>query len=88
MGRSRKVDIDLIRSKLIKTWQPVAAIAFYADIPVRTALRGLLQLEAAGEVKKARVRIDGHNEVHLFKKIEYTRAFNMRLPIDTSGYEA
>lgn len=87
MGKARDVDLELLRKHTIKTWQPVAAIAHHANIPVRTALKGLLVLEQRGEVKKSRVRIDGHNEVHLFKRLEYTTVFNIRVPVDTSGEE-
>jgi hypothetical protein len=87
MGKCNTVDLDLIRKHLIKTWQPVSAIAYHAEIPVKTALKGLLILEENGEAKKSRVRIDGHNEVHLFKKLEYTKVFGVVVPIDTNGQE-
>lgn len=87
MGKRNTVDLNLLRQHLIMTWQPVAAIAYHADIPIKTALTGLLKLEQMGEVKKSLVRIDGHNQVHLFKKLDYTKLFNVRVPVDTSGDE-
>lgn len=76
-----------VHEQLLPTWQPVAAIAMRCDIPVKTALAILLKLEARGIVRKARTRIDGHNKVHLFKKLDYIRIFGMQVPVE-GGEEA
>lgn len=87
MSKQKPADLDLLRKHVIYTWQPVAAIAYHANIPVKTALCGLIKLEKAGEVKKSLVRIDGHNQVHLFKKLQYTKIFNVVIPVDNSEDE-
>lgn len=89
-----KVDItimtneDLVRNELLPTWQPLAAIAYRTNLPIRTCESILVKMYNAGEVKCSRVRIDGHNKVHLFKKIEYQKIMGVMLPLDTSGMEA
>jgi DNA-binding Lrp family transcriptional regulator len=79
---------EKILAQLLHTWQPVAALAFRCDIPVKTCLTELLKMTEKGIVKKTRVRIDGHNKVHLFKKIEYVQVMSQRLPIERAEVEA
>lgn len=78
---------DKILAQLLPTWQPVAALAYRCDIPIKTCLTELLKMTDKGIVKKTRVRLDGHNKVHLFKKIEYVQVMSMRLPIETAEVE-
>lgn len=87
MGKAREIDPKLVENELLLTWQPVAAIAYRADVPTKTALKVLKQLADKGMVKVTKARLDGHNEVHLFKKIEYTRMMSQIVPIDTSSQE-
>jgi hypothetical protein len=87
MGKAREIDPKLVENELLLTWQPVAAIAYRADVPTKTALKVLVQLAERGKVRMAKARIDGHNVVHLFKKIEYTRMMSQVVPIDTSSQE-
>lgn len=75
---------QVIFSELLPTWQPVAAIAFRCNIPIKTALAILIGMESRGIVKKVRVRIDGHNKVHCFKKLEYVKFLGMTTVIDKS----
>lgn len=77
-----------VLDELIPTWQPLAAIAFRSGLPVRTCEKILVELYNEGRVKMARVRIDGHNKVHLFKKIEYQKILGVMMVVDTSGLEA
>lgn len=79
---------DLVKNELIPTWQPLAAIAFRTGLPIRTCEAILVKMYNAGEVKCSRVRIDGHNKVHLFKKIQYQKIMGVMMPLDTSGMEA
>ena len=69
--------------ELLPTWQPVAALAYRCKIPVRTALMVLLDMESRGIVKKVRARLDGHNRVHCFKKLEYVRVLGVDMPVNT-----
>lgn len=79
--------IKKVRDELLLTWQPVAAIATRANIPIRTALKILVALYNNGEVKMSYSRIDGHNKVHMFKKIEFHKFGRVVVPIDTEGME-
>lgn len=69
-----------VHSELLPTWQPVAAIAYRAKLSVKSVLKALLDMEGRGIVKKARTRIDGHNKVHLFKKLDYVKVMGMQMP--------
>lgn len=77
-----------VHSELLPTWQPVAAIAYRAEVSVKAALKALLDMEARGIVKKARTRIDGHNKVHLFKKLDYVKVLGVQMPQTTELEEA
>jgi hypothetical protein len=80
-------DRKRVKAELILTWQPVAAIAFRANITVRRCLNILVELYNDGEVKCSKARIDGHNLVWLFKKIEYVKVMGMNVPVDTRSQE-
>lgn len=87
---NRKRDIEdrqRVKDELILTWQPVAAIAYRARISVRRCLSILVELYNDGEVKCSKARIDGHNLVWLFKKIEYVKVMGVNIPIDTRNQE-
>jgi len=87
MAEAKKVDEQIVIEQLLSTWQPVAAIATRAGIPAKTALKILQRMAEQGTVKMNRVRIDGHNPVHVFKSIQYTKVFGMTVPVDTSSQE-
>lgn len=76
-----------VREELLTTWQPVAAIAVRARMPVRTALKVLVKLYNDGEVKMSYSRIDGHNKVHMFKKLEFTKIMGVMMPVDSQVEE-
>jgi len=73
--------------ELLVTWQPVAAIAHRAHVPVRTALKYLVEFYNDGRVKMSYSRIDGHNKVHMFKKIETQKIMGVVMPVETEGME-
>lgn len=74
MGKRLLDDVEVkVYQQLLPTWQPVAAIAMRCEVPVKTALASLLSMETRGIVKKVRARLDGHNRVHCFKKLEYVQ---------------
>mgnify|MGYP000101830473 CR=1 FL=1 len=73
--------------ELLPTWQPVAAIAFRCKMPIKTTLAILISMESRGLVKKVRVRIDGHNKVHCFKKLEYLKIMGVLTTIEKSDEE-
>jgi hypothetical protein len=86
-GQASMTDQEKVNEQLIDTWQPVAAIAYRANLSCRRTLEILLRMTEMGLVKKTRVRLDGHNKVHLFKRITYTQVFSQRMPIDVPETE-
>jgi hypothetical protein len=74
---------QLVWAQMLPTWQPVAAIALRADLPVRTALKHLVDFYNSGQVKMSYSRIDGHNKVHMFKKIEVQKILGVYTPIES-----
>lgn len=88
MNKNRLTEIEMmLHTELLTTWQPVAALAVRCSMPVKTALSALLNMEGRGIVKKVRVRIDGHNKVHCFKKLEYVRVLGVQMPMEVSVEE-
>lgn len=84
MNKNRLAEIEArLHIELLNTWQPVAALAIRCKMPIKTALSALLHMERRGIVKKARVRIDGHNCVHLFKKLDYVQALGVKMPVES-----
>jgi hypothetical protein len=77
---------QLIERELIPTWQPLAAIAYRTGLPVRTCESILVKMYNEGKVKCSRVRIDGHNLVHLFKRFEMQVILGVRLPMDVETH--
>lgn len=57
-----------VQSLLIGTWLPVAAIAHLAEMPTKTALAILQRRSRDWDLECRRVRIDGKNAVHIFRK--------------------
>lgn len=57
-----------LRNFLMDTWLPVAALALMAKIPTKTALAILQRNEREWQLDCVRVRIDGHNPVHCYRK--------------------
>jgi hypothetical protein len=88
MNHNRLTEIEAkLHSELLNTWQPVAALAVRCNIPVKSALCALLAMEARGIVKKVRSRIDGHNKVHLFKKLDYVKVMGVQMPYSREAEE-
>jgi len=88
MNKNRLSHVESkLHKELLPTWQPVAALAMRCNIPIKTALSALLSMEQRGIVKKAKTRIDGHNKVHLFKKLEYIKVLGVQTPIETCEAE-
>lgn len=64
-----EIGLDVrVRNVLLDTWLPVAAIASMLKIPTKTALAILQRNQIKWGLICVRVRIDGHNPVHLFRK--------------------
>ena len=63
-----EADEGRVQAIMMTTWLPVAAIAAMAGIPTKTALALLQQRCDAWALECRRVRIDGKNLVHCFRK--------------------
>lgn len=81
-----KVQLDLIRSVLLPAWQTAAAIAMHARLPARTALVVLKAADGWG-IESKLVRIDGHNQVHVFRLRPVQIVLGVAMPVDC-GVEA
>lgn len=76
-----------VEKELLNTWQPIAVIAERSGVSVRVALRVMVNLYNLGRVKMSYSRIDGHNKVHMFKKIETQTIVGVVMPVETEGLE-
>lgn len=84
----RYIDLNKrVEKELLNTWQPIAVIAERSGVSVRVALRIMVNLYNTGRVKMSYSRIDGHNKVHMFKKIETQKIMGVVMPIETEGME-
>lgn len=78
-----------VQSLVLGTWMPVAAIAHLAELPTKTALAILQRRLNDWELECRRVRIDGKNPVHCFRKRSQDRQmiFGVWVPV-TAEVEA
>ncbi len=65
---ANKQELVLIRSRLLPTWQTAAAIAQHCGLPARTVLAALKRHEQDWALETRMVRIDGHNQVHVYRR--------------------
>jgi hypothetical protein len=63
-----KLERTLIQAALLPTWQTAAAIAQHAGVPARTALTVLKAYANDWRLEGRRVRVDGHNEVSMWRQ--------------------
>lgn len=90
VGQMTEAEIEArerVWNELLDTWQPVAAIAVRAHVPVRAALKYLVEFYNHGRVKMSYSRIDGHNKVHMFKKIETQKILGVVTVIESEVVE-
>ena len=80
----RSANEKKVAAELIDTWQPVAAIAYRCDLPVKAVLVILVEMYNQGLVKCSRVRIDGHNKVFLFKRVQHMKVMGMHMVVDNA----
>lgn len=67
-GRMEDADESRVRSLIIPTWLPIAAIAHMASIPTKTALAIVQRKCNEWALEVRRVRIDGKNPVHIIRR--------------------
>lgn len=71
LARPRPLTRDqlrLVQSRLLSTWQTAAAIGQHCGLPARTVLAALKQHEREWGLEMRTTRIDGHNQVHVWRR--------------------
>lgn len=79
-----KLETGLIHAALLPTWQTAAAIAQHAGVPARTAVAVLKRQSEDWQLEVRTARIDGHNEVHMFrlrKPVKLVQVMGVAMPI-------
>lgn len=77
----------VILSRLLPTWQTAAAIAQHSGLPARTVLA---LLKAKGEdwgLETRLARVDGHNEVHMFRQRQHILVMGVSFPMVADDQE-
>lgn len=75
-----KLEISLTRAALLPTWQTAAAIGQHAGIPARTSLAVLQAKANEWQLETRLARIDGHNQVHMFRKRRMVQVIGVTVP--------
>ena len=73
--------LKLIRARLLPTWQTAAAIAQHAGFPAKTVLTILRKNANDWGLENRVIRIDGHNEVHMFRKRQMILVMGVSFPM-------
>lgn len=76
-----KLEANMIRAALLPTWQTAAAIAQHAGVPARTAVTVLKKQATDWQLETRLVRIDGHNEVHMFRQRRMVQMLGVMVPM-------
>lgn len=82
------LQVKLIRAAMLPTWQTAAAIAQHAGVPARTALTVLKRSATDWMLEAKLVRIDGHNQVHMFRQRRIVLVMGVSVPQDEEEVEA
>lgn len=77
-----KLQLNLIRAALLPTWQTAAAIAQHAGCPARTAITALKTHATEWLLETRLARIDGHNQVHMFRQRRMVQVMGVTVPVD------
>lgn len=73
-------DVALIRAMVLPAWQTAAAIAQHAGVPARTAITVLKKNATDWQLETKLVRIDGHNQVHMFRQRRMVQVMGVAVP--------
>lgn len=77
-----RIQTNLIRAALLPTWQTAAAIAQHAGVPTRTTITVLRRMSTEWQLETRTLRIDGHNEVHMFRQRRLMQVMGVTVPVD------
>jgi hypothetical protein len=70
--------LKIVQTRLLSTWQTSAAIAQHCGLPARTVLAALKRYEREWGLQ---MRIDGHNQVHLWRRRQRLLVMGVSFPL-------
>lgn len=73
---------ERIEAALLPTWQTGAAIAMHVGIPAKTAVSILRRHANAWGLENRKVRVDGHNEVNMYRRRHKVLVLGVLMPLD------
>lgn len=79
--------LTLIKSRLLSTWQTAAAIAQHCGLPARTVLAALKRHQSDWALEMRTTRLDGHNQVHLWRKRQRVLVMGVSFPMPGDNEE-
>jgi hypothetical protein len=74
-------ELKQVRARLLPTWQTGAAIAQHAGLPAKTTIAALTKKANEWGLERRVIRIDGHNEVSLWRKRQLTMVLGVSFPM-------
>lgn len=77
-----KLQVSLIQAALLPAWQTAAAIAQHAGVPARTAVTVLKRNATDWRLEHRLVRIDGHNEVNMFRQRRFVQVLGVSMAVN------
>lgn len=84
-----KLERNLVQAALLPTWQTAAAIAQHAGVSARTAVTLLKAQANEWRLEVRRVRVDGHNEVTMFRQRKVVQVMGVTIALEEEeGEEA
>jgi hypothetical protein len=72
----------LVHAALLPTWQTAAAIAQHGGVPARTAFTVLQRHANEWHLEMRRVRIDGHNEISVWRQRRMQVVMGVSVPVE------
>lgn len=73
--------LRIVRTRLLSTWQTSAAIAQHCGLPARTVLAALKRHETEWGLEMRTMRLDGHNQVHLWRRRQRILVMGVTFPL-------
>lgn len=79
--------LKLVQTRLLPTWQTSAAIAQHCGLPARTVLAALKRHQSEWGLEMRTTRIDGHNQVHMWRRRQRVLLMGVSFPVDGDNEE-
>lgn len=77
----------ILLGEMLKTWQPLAALACRCGLTNEMAYRLLEELEIDGKITSSSFRINGKNKARAYKLITYIKVMSQFLPMQSNSLE-